>query len=194
MPNPAAFAQESVLPRQFSAKFRWGFWGQLAEHKGAAFLAKAFKNWPEKQAELLIAGSGEQSAVIGGLAKDDWRIKILGKINSQELAEFFRLIDVLIVPSIWWENSPTVIAEAYAFGVPVLVSDAGGSQELVQEGKTGWVFKSGCAQDLLAKFEAISKNRGVLPAMAENCQRAVRNFSLEKYLDNLLELCRTLKK
>jgi len=57
-------------------------------------------------------------------------------------------IDLLVVPSIWYENQPLTILEALATRTPCLVSDLGGMAELVEEGRDGWRFRPGDADDL----------------------------------------------
>jgi glycosyltransferase involved in cell wall biosynthesis len=58
--------------------------------------------------------------------------------------------DLLVVPSLWFENRPLVLMEAMGAGVPVVVSDLGGMAELVEEGVSGWTFPMGDASALAA--------------------------------------------
>jgi glycosyltransferase involved in cell wall biosynthesis len=60
--------------------------------------------------------------------------------------------DLLVVPSVWYENAPLVILEAIACKTPLLVADLGGMAELVEEGVTGFHFETGNAGDLAAKL------------------------------------------
>ena len=192
--NPIFQEDLKVLKNKSAKTLCLGYLGQIEQHKGVDFLVKAFKNWPKPETELLIAGGGGLIEAVKNLTKDDQRIKILGKIKQSDLADFFQRIDVLIVPSAWWENSPTVIYEAYAYGLPVLVSDAGGSKELVKAGETGWVFKSQDQVDLLAKLDYLYQNQDQLKAIGQNGFNFIKQFSLEKYLDQFLLLCQNSKK
>src|SRR5262249_6317810 len=56
--------------------------------------------------------------------------------------------DALVVPSIWPENSPLVIHEAFLAGVPVIAARIGGIPELVTHGKNGLLFNPGDVEDL----------------------------------------------
>jgi len=199
LPNPIFNKNAEVLKKKPSNYLRLGYLGQIEKHKGVDFLVETFKNWPNQEAELIIAGAGSLSEEVRGLAKQDKRIKFLGKIKQHDLLDFFSQIDVLIVPSVWWENSPTVIYEAYTYGLPVLVSDAGGSKELVKAGSsaelgTGWVFKNQNSADLLDKFDCLLQQKDRLPVMGQNGFNFVKQFSIENYLDQLEALCRNLKK
>ena len=71
-------------------------------------------------------------------------------------------IDLLVVPSVWFENSPLVIHEALAAGTPLLVSDLGGMAELVEEGRGGWRFRTGDAQELADRLAALLADRSPL--------------------------------
>jgi glycosyltransferase involved in cell wall biosynthesis len=63
-----------------------------------------------------------------------------------------RQVDWVVVPSIWWENSPLVIQEAFLHGRPVIASDIGGMKEKVLEGINGIHFRMGSAEDLADKL------------------------------------------
>jgi glycosyltransferase involved in cell wall biosynthesis len=57
-------------------------------------------------------------------------------------------IDVLIVPSLWLENSPLVIHEAFMAGVPVIASRIGGIGELIEDGVNGLLVAPGSPEEL----------------------------------------------
>jgi glycosyltransferase involved in cell wall biosynthesis len=59
-----------------------------------------------------------------------------------------RQVDWVVVPSIWWENSPLVIQEAFLHGRPLIVADIGGMAEKVAHGISGLHFRVGSAEDL----------------------------------------------
>jgi glycosyltransferase involved in cell wall biosynthesis len=77
--------------------------------------------------------------------------------------------DVLVVPSIWFENAPLTLSEAAISGTPVLVSDRGGMLEFVRSSNFGWTFKLGDPKDLadqmlrLADDPSLVRNAGTPP-------------------------------
>ena len=76
-------------------------------------------------------------------------VEWLGRVAHDESAGACSpRLDVLVVPSIWIENSPFVIKEAFAAGVPVVASNLGGMAELVQDGRNGLLFTAGDSADL----------------------------------------------
>ena len=82
-------------------------------------------------------------------------VSFRGRFDNARLAEVYREIDVLVVPSLWFENSPLTIHEAFLQRTPVVTSGIGGMAELVRDGIDGLHFQAGDAEDLartLARF------------------------------------------
>lgn len=64
-------------------------------------------------------------------------VQWVGPYQPHELRRRMAGVDWVVVPSIWWENSPMVIQEAFVCGRPLLVSDIGGMAEKVRDGVDG---------------------------------------------------------
>ena len=92
----------------------------------------------------------------------------MGGYNNEDIAKIFSEIDVLVVPSIWYENSPLVIQEAFLAKVPVIASWIGGIPELVQNGINGLLFKPGDKKELQEKMEYVIGNPDFLRKAREN--------------------------
>jgi glycosyltransferase involved in cell wall biosynthesis len=109
-------------------------------------------------------------------------VKFYGSYDRSELPEIFSKNDLLVVPSIWWENSPMVIQESFMANVPVLCSNIGGMKEKVVEGKNGWYFEVGDSGNLINKINYLLNNESVL-------KRINKKFFLVKDVDfNIREL------
>jgi glycosyltransferase involved in cell wall biosynthesis len=80
-------------------------------------------------------------------------VTFVGRYDHTRLAGLMSNVDWVIVPSIWWENSPLVIQEAFHFGRPVICSDIGGMAEKVAHGVNGLHFRAGDAADLARTLE-----------------------------------------
>jgi glycosyltransferase involved in cell wall biosynthesis len=70
-----------------------------------------------------------------------------------------RLADWVVVPSVWWENSPVVIQEAFFHGRPVIAADIGGMAEKVRDGIDGLHFHARSAEDLADRLTAALSDR-----------------------------------
>ena len=135
--------QTGRVPETPQSKVHFLYLGQIEEHKGVRMLVKTFRhllNEGYDNLELTIAGGGALSEEIKVLAFDEERIKILGPVLHDKIGELFAAADYLIMPSLCYENSPTVIFESLAAGVPVIVSNFGGNPEIVRDGENGYLF------------------------------------------------------
>jgi glycosyltransferase involved in cell wall biosynthesis len=133
---------------------RIGYIGSLARHKGVDTLIKAFKGIPEMMmpAELKIYGSPNRDPdyfeELQELAGADERISFTGTFEGEKIGWVFSDMDVLVVPSRWYENTPLVVYSAFAAGTPVVATDLGGLSEAIEHGKNGLLFEMDDARDL----------------------------------------------
>ncbi|MBU1131905.1 glycosyltransferase [Patescibacteria group bacterium] len=159
------------------------FAGQLEKHKGIEWLIDI---WQKNNiaSELLVAGNGSWSADI----KNE-KIKFLGKLNQSELNEALAQSDFLILPSLCYENSPTIIPISYANSTPVIAADIGGTAELVDEGKTGFIFTAGDSDSFLNAFSrARSLSPEELTLMKKNSFEKSADYDFKKYIAIILNL------
>ena len=137
--------------------------------KGLHILIDSFKGLLHDKARLVIYGkeSSYKSALSGyagrlraqALQKN---IEFMGPFGSADLKTVFGNIDVLVVPSIWQENAPLVIQEAFIAGVPVIASRIGGIPELVADSVNGRLFEPGNARELKEMIEDVIEDPDVL--------------------------------
>jgi len=135
--------------------------GQIEKHKGIIFLIEAWKTIINPFIELTIIGDGKQSDIVRQAIKSDKRLKWLGRRNKDEVKEAMKNADAIIVPSLCYENSPTVIYEALAVNTPFIGSNIGGIPELAQK-YNGILFQAGDSDDLKNKIEYFTKNYSIL--------------------------------
>jgi glycosyltransferase involved in cell wall biosynthesis len=93
--------------------------------------------------------------------------------------------DLLVVPSLWFENRPLVLMEAMGAGVPVVVTHLGGMAELVEEGVNGWTFPVGDSSALAAVLSERVRT-GPEPTAAA-CAEASGFPTWEEATDQVLE-------
>ncbi|MBU0880203.1 glycosyltransferase family 4 protein, partial [Patescibacteria group bacterium] len=121
----------------------------------------------------------------------DWIIKyinILGKIDRESVAKYLNQVDCLIVPSLCYENSPTVIYEAFSMGLPVIASKIGGITELMKDNQE-MLFEPGNKDDLINKILFVINNPEELKKISQKELEFIKDLSLEKYLEKLLRIC-----
>src|SRR5262249_1399492 len=138
----------AALPRRRAqtahrGPLRIGFVGTLVWHKGPHVLLDAVRGLPGDAFQLKIFGSldvfpdyvAELRTRAAGLPVD-----FMGGFAREQTAAVYDQIDVLVVPSLWLENSPLVIHEAFMAGIPVVGARIGGIADLVEDGVSGLLY------------------------------------------------------
>ena len=109
----------------------------------------------------------------------------MGRYRPDELSALMRAVDWVVIPSIWWENSPLVIQEAFAHGRPVICSDIGGMAEKVTDGVDGLHFRAGDPQSLADTIERAIGTPGLWDRLRAGIGEV---HPLARHLANLTDL------
>jgi len=147
---------------------RFGFIGQITPIKGLHVLISAFNHDPlEEKAQLLIFGPYDQESayrdsIERSINGNKQSIRVRGGFSHDQLGEVLSEIDVLVVPSVWHENNPRVIQEAFAAQTPVIASNVGGMAEFVQHEVNGLLFDRSNEIDLARQLSRIVNEEGLL--------------------------------
>lgn len=163
------------VPKSKSKVLRFGFMGTLLPVKGVSLLISAFKGIKNKNIRLSIygklfpyAGFDYYPNLLKKMVKGDARIELMGGYDNKDSGRILANIDVLVVPSLWLENAPLVIQEAFLAKTPVIASRIGGIPELINDGVNGLLFKPGDADDLRGKMQSIIDNPRVIEEFQKN--------------------------
>lgn len=173
---------------------RLAFVGGIYPSKGVHVLAQAFARLPRGSATLDVHGVLEwfpsYVAHLRALCGEREDVRWRGRFEPEELDARLDDADVLVVPSLWYENSPLTIQAAFRRGVCVVASDLGGMAELVQPGHGGALFRHGDATslaqllgDLALDRERVLELARMRPSLPTLAQVADRH--LELYLEAL---------
>ena len=192
MPNPAPAFDITPRAERNEGPLRILFVGQLEKHKGIKLLINAFKKL-EFKALLNIAGEGTERKYIETQAKANKPITDLGYVSVEQLIDCLKSTDVLVVPSLCYENSPTVIYEALAAGVPVIAADIGGVGELLEDGVNGYLFKPGDVNDLAEKLRWMNEKKEQFGRRGVQIKETIEEHSLDNYANKLMGLMDRVK-
>lgn len=107
------------------------FVGQIEAHKGILALINAFKKSLGSDRRLVIIGDGQKLEAARRLAVGDHRIFFRGRLSHADTKKAMTEASWLVVPSLCYENFPTVISEAQAIGLPIIASALGGIPEML---------------------------------------------------------------
>jgi glycosyltransferase involved in cell wall biosynthesis len=163
------------------------FAGRLSPEKGVETLIRASARVP--QLPVRIAGTGPDEERLRHIANtlNARHVTFLGFVQPTELAMLRATAEAVVVPSVWYENSPLSALEAMGEGVPVLGSDIGGLPELVEDGVNGLLAKPEDVEAwvaLLNRFQAIpsAARRG----MGEKGRERIRlHHGMKEHLEKL---------
>ena len=87
---------------------------------------------------------------------------------NSELGKVLSNIDVLVVPSRWYENTPLVMESALATKTPLIVTNLGGMSELVKDGVNGYTFELNDEKSLFSALKKLIDDPGLLETMRNN--------------------------
>ena len=145
--------------------------GRLSPEKGISTLAEAARKVTETN--LMVIGEGTDS---GGLDKIP-QVEMKGYMKPKQVLAAMARATFLVMPSLWYENFPRTLVEAFACGLPVIASRGGALAELVSDGKTGLLFEPGSSEDLARKIRWALNHRDIIRDMG----RAARAEYEAKY-------------
>jgi glycosyltransferase involved in cell wall biosynthesis len=153
--------------RAGSEPLRIGFVGTLVWHKGAHVLVEAARTLTGSF-EIHIHGDTKVFPdYAAGLRKVAGApITFHGGFDRDRVEEVYRDLDVLVVPSLWPENSPLVIHEAFMRRVPVVAARIGGVPELVRDHINGLLYDPFSTQALHACLQRLIDDRGLVQTLA----------------------------
>ena len=148
VPAAAKQAPDDAAPEPPAAPaLRVGFFGQVSEFKGVPLLLRAARRLAELGMHAIAihvfgdVSDRSDAALIATLQDPGSNVAYHGPYPNTDVGRLMRAVDVVVVPSIWWENSPVVIQEALRSRRPIVCSDVGGMAEKVRHELDGLHFR-----------------------------------------------------
>ncbi len=178
-----------VLRHTVRQPFRVGYIGTLAPHKGCHVLIEAFKALPHGQAVLKIYGNMEDlpdySSELKRLADNNDAIEFCGTFHNSKIGEVIADLDVLVVPSLWYENTPLVVYSAQAAGCPVIASDFPGLSVVIKDQINGLLFEAGNVKALTQQLSRFIDEPSLVSQLSIN---SMQPKTTAIYVDELLNI------
>ena len=148
--QPHVVRKSGPRMRPTGAPVRFGYMGRLHRTKGLHELACAVRRTPADASFTLDirgpVGTPADAAYVGELSRlidGDCRVRLREGVPASEVPRVLADLDVLVCPSMWFENGPTIAIEAQAVGTPVIGSRIGNLAELIVDGVTGRLLPPG---------------------------------------------------
>jgi glycosyltransferase involved in cell wall biosynthesis len=166
--------------------------GRLERVKGVHILLKAMQSvlFKNPQTKLNIIGDGSARAELEAYANTNGlkdSVKFLGWHSDQEIIRDYIDASIVVIPSIWPENLPTVCIEALAVGRPVIGTRTGGIPELIKENVTGLIVKPHDQSELATSIIALMNSKK-LKQMSRAAISSTKKFDIERFIEDLLSV------
>ena len=164
------------LPRMPGSPLRVTYLGAISWSKGVHVLVEACRELGQGVVEVRVYGDlAVYPDYAEGLQQQarGTPVCIMGPASRESIPELFATTDVLVVPSLWYENSPLVISEAFAASVPVVASRVGALAEKVRDGVDGLLFTMGDARALARALRELAEQPDLLEGLRTGIAHAV---------------------
>ena len=184
---PLGVEYEKVKSNKSYDKINITYIGTLGKHKGVHTLIEAFKMIDNPHITLNIIGKGYDEEEFKQLAQPDSRIVFHGFINNEDIKEYYDTANIMVIPSICYDNSPLVIYESFSRSTPVIGSNIGGIPELVNDGFNGYLFDAENPYDLKDKLLKVINNKDKLKILEENAYNSINDESIKDMTDDIIK-------
>ncbi len=172
-PSPLVPPKSPGLPRV-------GFVGRLAPEKNVHMLAGLAAS---PDIEVLIVGDGPSRQELQGLMP---RAQFVGRLTGADLAAAYASLDVLVASG-ELETFCQVIQEGTASAVPVVAPRAGGPVDLIDDGRTGLLYRPGSQASMEAQVVRLLSDEGLRASIVEAALAQVSQRSWQQLTDELIE-------
>jgi glycosyltransferase involved in cell wall biosynthesis len=173
--------------KQEADHLRFAFIGMLGWHKGVHVAVEAFNQLAQPRgATLVLYGDNQHYADYYERLEPDIErnpnIEYRGKFPHSAIGDVLSDVDILLMPSIWYENTPVIMYEAFITKTPVVASNVGGMAELVGLFDGGWTFEVGDAGDLARLLQRLIDN----PTLVREAQTQIKPVrTIEEHVEDV---------
>lgn len=169
------------------------FMGRMARQKGVIYAIEAMNRLKESGYVLKItgnlSGSDEDRELKSYIAEHHLEkyVLFIGFLEGKELTESISKAACVICPSLWYENMPNTVLEAYACGKPVVASRLGSLEEMVKDGCTGFLFPPRDSHALAGELEKFIEDEDLSGRLGRQARkRCEEKYGEDKHMERLI--------
>ncbi len=171
---------------------RFGFIGSVLPHKGIHNIVKAAQEINKNDAQFFIYGSGNDDYInIMKRLDTKGNVQWMGEYKQDQLPNIANNLDVAIVPSIWEDCAPLVIAENLAMKLPVLGADIGGIRDFVRDRYNGALYSYNSVDELVKLIKELIDKPQLIAEWRKNISL---NISFESFVKHTIGIYHLLHK
>ena len=167
------------------------YFGRISEEKGVKYVVKAYEKLDQNH-KLKIMGDDttEEAKKIKQYIEEKHitNIELLGFKEGMELEAVIKNSKFVLVPSIWYENLPNTILEAFSYAKPVIATNIGSLSETIEDGKNGYLFELGNVEQLKEKILKLDNDELVRKIGKNNIETLRENYSLNNHYKKLISI------
>lgn len=169
------------------------FVGRHEERKGLRFLIDAWldSKIAQDNYDLWVAGKGEETQSLIQKSAHCKSIHFVGRIDDQELKRRMTAADILVAPATGGESFGIILLEAMATKCAIIASDIPGYREVARGGKESLLVEHSNVEALREAIEDLIQNKEKQAALIQSSSRRVREFAIEKVVDNYIDIYKT---
>ena len=171
------------------------FLGRMAHQKGTIYAIEAMKYLKDTEYVLKITGqisdSEEDQKIWKYIQENRLENKVVftGFKHGKELEELISRSTCIVCPAIWYENMPNTVIEAYAYGKPVVASRVGSLAEIVEDGKTGFLFEMRNSKDMAEKLGKFVFEEGLSAQLGKQARAlCVERYNTVKHMEEVVKI------
>ncbi|HEX8974723.1 MAG TPA: glycosyltransferase family 4 protein [Patescibacteria group bacterium] len=165
---------------------------RITPRKGIRLLVQAFDILSKRydNLKLVLVGGGDEKESLENLVRSmgiEKKVQFCGVVPHEEIAAYYRKANVFVLPS-FNEGMSNTMLEAVASGLPILATDTGGTRELVEEGKNGFILKMGDYNDIAEKLEKLIQDPDLRNKMGAESRKRAEKMSWENVAKEYVDL------
>jgi glycosyltransferase involved in cell wall biosynthesis len=183
LPSPSGGGQGGGLKPTFDILFM----GRVQRNAGIEVLVRAFRGLPDPSLRLHVAGTGPSLDACKALAQADDRIRFYGPVGSELRGTLIENADCTVVPSLWPDNYPMSIEEAFQSGPVVIASRIGGIPEMVRDGVNGLLVEPGHEAGIAAAIERLRTSPELAATLRASARETARLYDMRFHVAHLIE-------
>ncbi len=186
-PRPSPARGEGDLTSAEKGTFDVLFRGHLERNSGIEVLVRAFRTLRDPSLRLHIAGTGPSFDACKALAQADDRIRLFGAVGAELGRTLIENADCMVVPSLWPDNYPVSIQEAFQSGPVVIASRIGGIPEMVRDGVNGLLVEPGDESGIAAAIERLRSSPELVAKLRGSALETARLYDMRFHVAHLID-------
>lgn len=163
------------------------YFGRIEKHKGVKTLIDAIKNISDVRLYIVGEGTFREKLENYVKTKDMKNVFFFGFVAEEKLIDIIKDCLFTVIPSVWYEPFGFTVLESFALGKPVVGANIGGISELIENGYTGVLFRSGDSCDLEDKIRYLINNQTLVLDMGKNARNiAEKEYNADLHYERLM--------